>query len=701
MKSRLFALAALWVMVCCGPVGAQQVPGSDATPPRLSLIEGTASFWRPGAEDWAPARLNTPLAPGDALYAGDRSDFELQIGARTFVRAAERTQLSLVNQGTAFIQLKITDGLASFDLRTLPARYTVELDTPNAVFTIDHTGYYRIEVAGDVTRFITRRGGRATITTTSGSRGILPSEEIVVRGEVAPAIETYVAPEIDSWDRWNYARTEHDAEAMSARYVPAGVYGADTLDDYGNWRQVPVYGAVWVPDRVPPDWVPYSTGSWIWDPLFGWTWIDDAPWGWAPYHYGRWVFINGFWAWAPGPVVVRPVYAPALVAFFSVGRGGVLVGTSAVSWVALGWGEPCIPWWGRPGFVGKPWWGGWGGPRVVNNVVINRTTVVNVNRISFQNTRVRDAVVAVPAERFGRVSTIRHARIPVARPAELAPVRGALPVKPAPVSLVAGGGDAAVRPPAAVLSKPVVAIRPFREHQMPLQVEGVRAKPAIAEPEPRIISVPKRPAQADLPRPPFGQESGPERPRPAPVPRFEEMKPAGTAQGRAQPESRRNEPPRRNEPIQAVPRETAPKPEQPPMRTAPPAAIPPAPPAAAPRMEPERREFREPRRNEAAPVPRETAPRESAMPRLEQPPMRATPPAVMSPAQPAAAPRMEPERREFREPRRNEAAPVPRTASPREESRIREAPAAEPRALPGKPANRMFPHEQEKAEKSR
>ena len=108
------------------------------------------------------------------------------------------------------------------------------------------------------------------------------------------------------------------------------------------------YGNVWVPATVAPGWVPYSTGRWIWDPRFGWTWLDDAPWGWAPYHYGRWVFVGNYWAWAPGPIVVRPVYSPALVVFLG---GGVHIGVSLarpVYWAPLGWGEPCIPWWGRP-----------------------------------------------------------------------------------------------------------------------------------------------------------------------------------------------------------------------------------------------------------------------------------------------------------------------------------------------------------------
>ena len=47
-------------------------------------------------------------------------------------------------------------------------------------------------------------------------------------------------------------------------------------------------------------------------------------------------------------------------------------------------------------------WRGWGGPRVVNNVVVNRTTTVNVTNITvYRNVNVNNAVVGVPADRFG------------------------------------------------------------------------------------------------------------------------------------------------------------------------------------------------------------------------------------------------------------------------------------------------------------
>src|SRR5437667_53888 len=222
--------------------GQAPTESTDATPPRVSYINGQVSFWRPGADDWAPAKLNTPLAPGDVLYAGPDGNVEIQVGAGAFVRAAEGTQIGLDNQEPDFIQLRVT-------------------------------------------------GGRAA----------------------------------------------------STRNVPPAVYGAEALEQHGSWRTVETYGAVWAPASVPPGWVPYSAGRWIWDPRFGWTWLDDAPWGWAPYHYGRWVFVGRYWAWAPGPVIVRPVYSPALVVFLG---GGVRVGSGVrpLCCAPVGWGRALLAW---------------------------------------------------------------------------------------------------------------------------------------------------------------------------------------------------------------------------------------------------------------------------------------------------------------------------------------------------------------------
>jgi hypothetical protein len=508
-----FSVLLLIVMGSLPALAQEDEQKAAGTPLRLSYVEGDVSFSRLGAEDWVEAQTNTPLAAGDALYVGDDGDLELQMGGRAFVRADDATQLTLVNQTTDFVQFKIASGRVSFDLRTLPTGFTVEVDTPNAVFTIDRTGYYRVDVNGDV-HFITRRGGRAMMVPAGGqAMSIHPSEEIVVQGGAVAQARTYMAPELDPWDRWNYERTEGLVDTVSERYLPAGIAGASDLDHYGSWRVVPDYGSVWVPEAVSPGWAPYSTGRWVWDPYYQWTWIDDAPWGWAPFHYGRWVHLGGYWAWAPGPVISHAVYAPALVAFFGVGPHvsvGIGIGGSGVGWVALSWGEPLTPWWGRPGFVGRPWWGGWHGPRVVNDVA----------RITYRNTRVNNAVIATTNERFGR-EHVRDAPIRVTQTRDLERVRGALPVKPGPASLVAGYRKG-IRPPENVLSRPVVSTRPPSESRLPWRTETPRAEKKTA-PEQRYVEVPKRPS-SDLPRPEFGAQTGAERATPPSQPSFRERR---------------------------------------------------------------------------------------------------------------------------------------------------------------------------------
>lgn len=487
----------------------EQQAALEQTPPRVSFVDGQVSFWRPGAQDWAPAQVNTPLAPGDELSTGSPGNLELQIGARAFVRTWANSQIGLESQEPDFLQFKMTAGTAAFELRRLESGQTVEVDTPNAALTIEHSGYYRVEVTGERTSVTTRRGGRATLTPASGEAvAITPSEEVVVEGTASPQVNAYAAPPRDDWDKWNYARTESLLDSVSARFVTPGTYGVDDLDTYGTWRDVPTYGPVWVPTGMPAGWVPYSTGSWTQDPSYGWTWVDTAPWGWAPYHHGRWVFVNSFWAWAPGPVLTRPVYAPALVAFFGGPGVRVGIGGSVVGWVPLGWGEPVVPWWGRQGFAHNPWWGGWGGPRVVNNTVISNTTVVNVQSITvYRNAGVQNAVVAVSENRFGR-GPIMSARLAHFDMRNIQPIHTGPQVSASPASFVPTTGRG-FRPPENVLRRSVVATRPPHSWSGPAGEGERRVGPAgVPAAAPRIVSVPQqRETGPVLPRPQFGKST--------------------------------------------------------------------------------------------------------------------------------------------------------------------------------------------------
>jgi hypothetical protein len=407
-------------------------PELGRTPPRLSLIVGDVSFWRPGTDDWVAAQLNMPLAPGDALYSGNGASAEVQIGTRAFVRLGDDTQLTITNQEPDFLQLTLGSGRAGLDLRELERGHTVQIDTANATVTVEEPGYYRFDVTQDTTSLMTRRGGRARVRINgAGPTEAHANDRLVIEGTDEPRLAVYSAPPLDDWDIWNYDRTDRVLASASSQYLPHDVYGAETLDDYGTWRVEPTYGRVWVPSYVSPGWAPYSVGQWTWDSYYGWTWVDGAPWGWAPFHYGRWVYLRNCWGWAPGPVVFRPVYAPALVAFFGGPGFRVGIGAPFVSWVALGWGEPVVPWWGPPGFVGVPCWRGWGGPRVFNNVFVHNTTIINVHQpTAFVNTHVHNSVVTVPRDRFGGWS-VQHVRTTTPTQTALRPLGGELPVKPA------------------------------------------------------------------------------------------------------------------------------------------------------------------------------------------------------------------------------------------------------------------------------
>jgi hypothetical protein len=536
----LVSLLFLLALSCTSALAQEDDAVWAPTPPRLSFIDGEVSTWRQGADDWAQARPNLALAEGDALYTGNRANFEVQFGSRSFVRADENSELSLVEQDEHRIQFRVTDGRVSFDLRSLSVGDVLEVSTPNAVFVVEHPGYYRVEVGDPDTHFITRRGGEATVTTADGrSLGIYSSEDIVVTAGDPVRVATYAAPAPDDWDRWNDARSDRIGESVSTRYLPPGVYGVEELDHYGRWRMVPAYGTVWIPSGVGPDWVPYSTGYWVWDPYYEWTWVDDAPWGWAPFHYGRWIYIDGYWAWAPGPVVRRPVYSPALVAFLIRDHGvsaRISIGLPGVWWVALGWGEPVLPWWHRHRHVGKPRWDGWGGPRIVNNVVVRQTTVIKVDDIHYRNASLPRAVLRAPADRFGR-ERIRASAEVREREADLVPLRGELPVKPSRASLF-GGAPRAAAPPREIVARPVVSTRMPREQAPAWQDEATRARTRSVT-ESRYVVPPARQDEdrRNLPRPPFGAEAGPERTPPPPPPRYRELKRAAPAAQPAPPRS--------------------------------------------------------------------------------------------------------------------------------------------------------------------
>ncbi len=315
---------------------------------RLNYVQGAVSFQPAGEQDWLEADINRPLTTGDNLWADKDSRGEIHIGA-TSIRLSSETGISFMNLDDRTVQLQLAQGTIEVHLRHLDPGNAFEIDTPNLAFTLAASGEYRIQADpdGNSTAIIVREGS-GQVTGAGESYDLTAGQQYTFNGTDQLTFDAQAAPEFDNFEDWCQAQDQRENSSASARYVSRDVDGYYDLDGNGDWQTDPDYGAVWVPAGVAVGWAPYRYGHWIWIGPWGWTWVGDEPWGFAPYHYGRWAQVRGgSWGWVPGPMVVRPVYAPALVGFVGGAGFGVGVGFgsgfSGVAWFPLGPRDVYIP----------------------------------------------------------------------------------------------------------------------------------------------------------------------------------------------------------------------------------------------------------------------------------------------------------------------------------------------------------------------
>ena len=341
---------------------------------RLNYVQGSVSFQPAGEQDWLEADVNRPLTTGDNLWADKESRGEVHIGA-TAIRLSSETGISFLNLDDRTVQLQLAQGTIEVHVRRLEPGNAFEIDTPNLAFTLAASGEYRIETNPDGNSTeITVREGAGQVTGAGESYDLSAGQQYIFNGTDQLAFNAQAAPEFDDFEDWCQAQDQRENSSASARYVSRDVDGYYDLDGNGEWQTDPDYGAIWVPGGVAPGWAPYRYGHWVWIGPWGWTWVEDEPWGFAPFHYGRWAFVRGGWGWVPGPMVVRPVYAPALVGFVG-GAGGLGVavglgsGFSGVAWFPLGPRDIYLP-------------GYHASPRYVQNINITNTRVLNVTQVT-------------------------------------------------------------------------------------------------------------------------------------------------------------------------------------------------------------------------------------------------------------------------------------------------------------------------------
>jgi hypothetical protein len=550
---------------------------------RMSYAQGSVSFQPGGEGDWVEAVPNRPLTTGDNLWTDRNARAELHVGSNA-IRLDSETSLTFLQLDDRTLQLRLAQGSTLVRVRHLDDEDIVEIDTPNLAFTVQRTGEYRVDVQPDgQTTIVDVYQGRGEAVGGGNNYTIVAGQEASFTGDPDQGLNYEIAriPSPDGFTRWAFDRDRREDQSPSANYVSPEMTGYEDLDDNGNWSYAGSYGPVWYPTAIPVGWAPYRYGHWVWVAPWGWTWVDDAPWGFAPFHYGRWCLIGGRWGWIPGPVAVRPVYAPALVAF--VGGGGFNFSVSfgggpGIAWFPLGPGEVFVPTYHVSRYYVNQ--------VNITNTVVNVTKVTNVYnyyttnnttviRVTYVNQTAPNAVTAVSRETFVNARPVARNIVSIQpREIERASVTHMPVAEPLRTSVIGAGRPTRIAPPVAVANRQVVAQRippspptPFAQRQDKLIVRPVQQQPNRGN---------WRPPQGNVQEPPVTRpESTPYRPE-HPV-------------NREDPSLNRTQP----APAQPAPRPEwqAPRPSQPQTTSQPPAQYEPRPENAQPqRTEPARPE---------------------------------------------------------------------------------------------------------------
>jgi hypothetical protein len=580
---------------------------------------------------------------------------------------------------------------------------------------------------------VTSRSGEGQISWNGGTFAVHANQQAVISGQDQNTqYQVYAAPALDQFDNWALLRERRFDRRASSRYVSPYVVGSEDLDDYGDWRSYPNYGEVWVPRGVRSGWAPYQYGHWAWVEPWGWSWVDDAPWGFAPFHYGRWAYVGNTWGWVPCPVQSRPYYAPALVAWFGFGGGGGLFssfgfgGGASVGWFPLGPRDVYIPAYrASPSYVSQI--------NTTNTTYINNTYVTNIYNnyvrsgtvpiTSYGNRAVPGAVVTVPQAALAGARPVQQVVTRI-QPAQLKTVQVVAPAPRVAPQVASVFGRAPSRfssvphPPPAVISKPVVAKvtpppapAPFQQRQALLAKDpgrpiSIQQQRQIAAPKPPVRVVtqvrPVTPQVINHPAPqPAQPQQGGHAPAPAvaqhpsPAPQARPYEPP-SAQHPSQPAVRAQAPPPQEahpgqQPQQPAARSQAPRPFEPPsaqhQQPQPPVRAQAPAPHAQPNAAPHAPAARPP-----APVTAHQAPPHANQPQPAQPHPQPAERAQAPPPRPAPPPQARPAQPRPMQGEASRAAPPPRAQAP--------APKPAQAAHPARPAHPQ-PQEHKKEEEKR
>ena len=340
-------LRILLVATCLAGAAAHAQEDPPARVGRVAEVAGTVrTLDAEGA--WTDVVRNQTLSTGDRITTDPASGATLQFGS-TVVRLGADTDLAVTQLDDQRIRLRFDHGQLAVRVRSDDIPGELFIDTEEGAWVPHHAGQYRFDRAAalQVLGAQAWRGDMLLEAPDSSLPLAAPQRAEVWRTGAPPVTHYRLVPAVkDVFGDAALARDQADDRTAAAdvtAQVPSEMTGAAELARFGAWSAAPDGAHWWTPAKLPAGWQPFQQGAWWWSGRWGWTWVDDQPWGFAPSHYGRWAMQRGHWAWTPGQWgTTRPVYAPAAVGWF--GGPALTVGDAAgIGWVALAPDELLFP----------------------------------------------------------------------------------------------------------------------------------------------------------------------------------------------------------------------------------------------------------------------------------------------------------------------------------------------------------------------
>lgn len=328
--------AALFVSTLDSPLIKAQ-SNSQVRIVRLSFVEGTVKMYRPDADQWAQAFVNTPIQQGFKIATDANSFAEVEFENGSTARLGQSSELdfarlALSPDGGKVNDLTLTQGYATFAFT--PEKGDVyKVDSAGSTYDVSTKSMFRLDSDQESQRLEVFNGS-VEVQSPYGSEAVASNQVLQLAAGGANHLQVSSGITEDAWDQWVNKRQQtatiainQSGPAQSGLDSGSSLYGWSDLSYFGAWNYLPGAGSCWSP-MMGADWVPYSVGRWSWYPGMGYTWISAMPWGWLPFHYGSWIYPAGLgWCWLPGSF---SAWSPSLVTWYQ--------GPGWVSWAPRTYG---------------------------------------------------------------------------------------------------------------------------------------------------------------------------------------------------------------------------------------------------------------------------------------------------------------------------------------------------------------------------